>query len=85
MRRLHPISKVIQSRHRVDLRDCYYVKIRGNNLGQSSPKIIKETGTREYNWLKVVLFGRSWFGESSAAKHKFFLLSLQYFTDTRSS
>ncbi len=72
MRGLHHISTVIESSHRVDLRDCYCVKIRGNNLGQSSSKIIKETGTREYNWLKVVWFGRSWFGESSVAKHNFF-------------
>jgi hypothetical protein len=32
---------------------------------------LKGTGARDYNWLEVVLFDMSWFGEDWAAMHNF--------------
>jgi hypothetical protein len=38
----------------------------------TSPKILKGTGTRDYNWLKVVWHDGSWLGESPADIQKNF-------------
>jgi hypothetical protein len=38
----------------------------------TSPKILKGTGTQDYNWLKVVWHDGSWLGESPADIQKNF-------------
>jgi hypothetical protein len=41
-------------------------------LSLISPPSLEGTGTRDYNWLKVVWYDESWLGESQADIQTFF-------------
>ncbi len=45
-------------------------------LSLISPPSLKGTGTRDYNWLKVVWYDGSWLGESPADIQNFLTVSL---------
>ncbi len=55
----------------------YFVRANGTfQLGH-----IKGTGTRDYNWLKVVCYDGSWLGESSADIQNFFNCPFNFILD----